>query len=311
MWHAKDAPCGEHGKGCPGIQKVHVRSVPKVNGSDGGPFEKLKDAMCSEYSGKGVLGNLDIHCSSALWRGRKHVLAQSYFDEVLSGLMQFGKRTNVAQVDGEQIQVCGGRSVYDKKTMRRMKKWMKTTEILSADVTYSGTVDEHKPKVWFVNDRQCPRSPNPIWVNKENEVGGAYGHSGVTSSGSNTTRVYELIDSVMDEFIHNDKDEPQKVSQFRKVLSSSKDGACEAIGFIPHFTDVLEGFESIWDRARDIAVMQITAQNTFQKVQTLISDAQSPGMAEKPKAANVTGGDAEEEALEAGEEAKGTEQSLV
>merc|ERR1719198_1563422 len=180
--------------------------------------------------------------------------------------------------------------------MTRMQKWMKTTQIVAQDVTYQGVVNDKKPKVWYVNDRLCPRAPNPIWVDEDNKVLGPYSHGGVTSSGWNTTHVFELIDKVMDEFIHNNKEEQEQVSKFRKRLDKDQ---CQNLGAIEHFTDVLGAFDSIWDRARDIMVMQITAEKTNKQVKLLTTDAQAPGKAHNATAIK----DAVDALLNAGEAA--------
>jgi hypothetical protein len=166
-------------------------------------------------------------CVTHMLDARGHVIAQSYIDVIISGILQNGYAKHVGQ-----FQVWGG----------QLESKVKMAHVLTAMEFVKTTVwpvkDVQTGRVLYINDRKCPRNPNPIYTPLDRLV---HPHkAGTSSAGADVEETWGMIDKIMA------KTNPGKAMLDERVNAD----LCDKLEVLPRWTDeVLSRGDSIWDAA--------------------------------------------------------------
>lgn len=174
---------------------------------------------CGEVKGKG--------------RPRDHFLAQSYIDVILEGLLQ-RKYHRSLTVAGGDVMIYGG---ADEANVSRQyaEEFVKSTE---------WPIEEIKAgRVLWINDRPCPRNPNPLYTPADHLS--SPHHGGISSSGTSIDTAYEVIDQILG-----------RLGQTAEIFKwrHSEDGLCEHLDVLKRAnTDkVLDDPLNVWSLAYNV-----------------------------------------------------------
>eukprot|EP00420_Gonyaulax_spinifera_P035354 CAMPEP_0197878328 /NCGR_PEP_ID=MMETSP1439-20131203/6732_1 /TAXON_ID=66791 /ORGANISM="Gonyaulax spinifera, Strain CCMP409" /LENGTH=412 /DNA_ID=CAMNT_0043497731 /DNA_START=80 /DNA_END=1315 /DNA_ORIENTATION=+ len=110
----------------------------------------------------------DAMCEAKVANAKGHFLAQSYIDVILSGLLQRGSRMKFGSFGHHDFYVWGGKEFnpdQDKLDAEEASIINFAREFLSTTVW---PIKELKSgEVVYINDRMCPRNPNPLFTPSE------------------------------------------------------------------------------------------------------------------------------------------------
>jgi hypothetical protein len=116
-------------------------------------------------------------CIANLKKAKGMLLAQSYLDVILSGLLNHG--TLLTQGD-----IFGGVREFHDQARDRARLFLETT-VWPIEEVADGSI-------LYINDRHCPRNPNPLFA-----LGKGDGSGGTASSTGNIEELWKQIDFIM------------------------------------------------------------------------------------------------------------------
>jgi len=201
-------------------------------------LQVVTEGLCNAWpvvpDGQGDLAQ--AKCKTNLRKARGHVLAQSYIDVIIAGILEMGQVSTVSK-----YKVWGGLSTAGIKDFYReniglAEQFVKTT-------TWPVELVEDE-RILYINDRKCPRNGNPMYTPQA--LLSAPHLAGTSSSAPDTELLYELIDDIMKQAAQG-----QALLAYRKGNDQQElDEICKALPRLPRWTDqALSRGDSLWDVA--------------------------------------------------------------
>jgi hypothetical protein len=173
-------------------------------------------------------------CTDMLKKSRGHLLVQSYIDVIIAGILEAGFVSKVGE-----FEVHGGAFIEHIK--ERFGHHVDYARSFAATTTWPVTEVIEK-RVLYVNDRNCPRNPNPVYTPHEHLH--PRHRSGVSSTApaSDTTAMRDLID----EIIRTSSEDGETLLKHR----INDESLCEKLDVLPRWLDgVLTDETTLWDLA--------------------------------------------------------------
>jgi hypothetical protein len=170
-------------------------------------------------------------CVTSILSARGHVMAQSYIDVIISGILQKGFVKHLGT-----FQVWGG---MDTNTVQEDWPSHVATAIDFVRTTLWPVNEVQSGHVLYINDRKCPRNPNPLYTPQK--YLDPRHHGGTSSGGADASDTWTLIDKIMDGSVEG-----------RGMLKGrmNHENLCDKLPVLDRWTDeVLKRQDSIWDAA--------------------------------------------------------------
>jgi len=173
----------------------------------------------------------ETQCKEMLRSAFGHVLVQSYIDVIIAGILETGVVSKVGK-----FEVLGGATTKELKTPKY--EVQQDYAVRFAETTTWPVKEVAEKRVLYINDRRCPRNPNPMYAKRE--LLHPQHQAGISSTAPDTEEMWDLIDEIM----------AKSSEDARKLLDHRINGAevCEKLDQLPRWLDkVLEGEKSLWD----------------------------------------------------------------
>jgi len=171
-------------------------------------------------------------CTNMLKKNFGHVLVQSYIDVIIAGILESGFVTKVGEFD-----VLGGASTAHIK--QHFSHHLDYARSFAATTTWPVT-DVVGKQTLYINDRNCPRNPNPMYTPREHLH--PQHQAGVASTSPDTLAMRDLID----EIVATSSTDGQTLLEHR----INDPALCDKLNVLPRWLDgELTEEKTLWDLA--------------------------------------------------------------